>query len=193
MSLVHHLPPGYTLVYPNREKQSSRTAKASVVAVLLLSAVVILAITIGGWNRLEGMTPLSFAWVLVYVLIAFYVSRWARGLLPVAASLATLLLVPLIVSLSGLGGTTWSERGGSGYGPVRTIFGGGGFSPGALSLLTIVLLVIQLALIVVCVRAFMQAWNIEAEVPEAELTEAQRRNGSARSERSARAQGVHRR
>ena len=169
MSATRHLPPGYVIAHPNRELRSSHVAKAVVVAVLLLSVAVILAITLGGWNRLDGMTPVSFAWCLVYAVIAFYVWRWARGLLPIAATLAMLLLVPAVVALSGIDGTTWSERAGAGYGQVHTLFGGS-FSPHLLSLLTILLIPIQLALIAVCVQAFMQNWNIELEVPGSEVT-----------------------
>ena len=175
MPLSHHLPPGHIIVYPNRYKRSSQIAKALVVAVLLLSAAVMLAITIGGWSRLDGMTPLSFAWVLVYLVIAFYIWRWARGLLPVAASLATLLLIPALVAFVGFGGTSWSQRADPGYGSIHTLFGGAGFSASTLSLLTILLIPIQLALIGVCVRAFMQAWNIEVEIPESQLTQARQR------------------
>lgn len=165
VSPSRHVPPGYVIVLPNRELRSSRVARAAVVAVLLLSVAVILTITLGGWNRLDGMTPVSFAWCVAYVVIAFYVWRWTRGLLPIAATLAMLLLVPAIVAVAGFAGTTWSERAAPGYGRVETLFGGS-FSPHLLSLLTILLIPIQLVLIAVCIRAFVQRWNIELEVPE---------------------------
>jgi hypothetical protein len=169
MPLSHHLPPGYVIVYPNRDRPSSHIAKALVVAVLLLSVVVILAITLGGWSRLDGMTPISFLWCLIYVVIAFYIWRWARGLLPIAVTLATLLLIPAVVATAGFDGTTWSQRASAGYGSIDTIFGSGGLSPQTLALLTVLLILVQLALIGVSINAFRQGWNIEHELPEAEL------------------------
>src|SRR6185503_13436756 len=46
--------PGYELWRPNREKAQSKTTKAIVTLVLLVTAGLMLVITIGGWPRLEG-------------------------------------------------------------------------------------------------------------------------------------------
>lgn len=168
VSASRHVPPGYVIIHPNRELRSSHVARAVVVAILLLSVAMILAITLGGWSQLDGMTPVSFAWCIAYVAIAYYVWRWARGLLPIAAALGMLLLVPAIVSLAGFYVTSWSQRAGVGYGQIHTVFGGS-FSPHLLSLLTILLIPVQLGLIAACVATFMQGWQLELEVPESEV------------------------
>lgn len=168
VSASRHVPPGYVIVHPNRELRSSHVAKAVVVGILLASVALILAITIGGWSQLDGMTPVSFAWCIAYVAIAYYGWRWARGVLPIAAAMAVLLLVPALVSLTGFYGTTWSEHATAGYGQIHTLFGGS-VSPQLLTLATIVLIAVQLALIAACVGAFRQCWHLELEVREEEV------------------------
>src|SRR5438876_1129677 len=46
--------PGYELWRPNRQKAQSKTTKALVALVLLVSAGLLILITIGGWPRLES-------------------------------------------------------------------------------------------------------------------------------------------
>ena len=84
--MLRHMPqgrtltPGYTLVYPNRDKASSKLIKLIVVLLLLASAALMLILTIGGWSKLEGLKPVDFIWALAYVIIAFYImTRWAQG------------------------------------------------------------------------------------------------------------------
>src|SRR5258707_10777600 len=91
--LVRNLPPGYTISYPTRDKPTSVATKGIVVLIMLISVALMLIVTIGGWSKLQGLKPVNFIWCIVYVIIAFYVWRWARGLLPIAAALAILLLI----------------------------------------------------------------------------------------------------
>ena len=79
---------------PNRRKASSKATKAIVAFLLLATAVLMVIITIGGWNTLEGAKLLQVAYILLYVLMAFFVMRWNRGVLPVAAALA--IVLPLV-------------------------------------------------------------------------------------------------
>lgn len=169
VSPVRHLPPGYVVTYPNRDKVSSKVTKAVVVAVLLISTVMMLVVTIGGWSELEGLVPVNIAWCLIYGVITYYVARWARGLLPIAAALAALMLTFAVVASTSLAGVTWSDRAGSGYAPVHTLFGGAGLSPNTLNALVIAIAVVQGLLIIVSMRAFGQGWNIEYEVPGTQL------------------------
>src|ERR1044072_3272874 len=46
--------PGYELWRPNREKAETKTMKAIIAFVLLVSAALLIIITIGGWERLLG-------------------------------------------------------------------------------------------------------------------------------------------
>ena len=157
--------PGYVVTYPNRDKAASKTTKIVVVVVLLVSTLLMLLATVGGWSKLEGLIPLNVAWCLVYLVIARYVLRWARGLLPIAATLAALMLTFTVIAASSLDGVTWSDRGGAGYAPAHSLFGGSGFSSGTMTVLVIAIAVSQAVLILVAIRGFSQAWNIEYEMP----------------------------
>ena len=46
--------PGYELWRPNREKAQSKTTKAIVAFVLLVSAGLIAIVVIGGWERIQS-------------------------------------------------------------------------------------------------------------------------------------------
>jgi hypothetical protein len=165
VSPVRSLKPGYVVTYPNREKASSKVTKVIVAVLLLVSAVLMLVVTVGGWSKLAGLLPVNLIWCAVYVTIAFYVMRWARGLLPIAAALGALMLVFALVAVTSLAGVTWSDRGGPDYAPAHALFGGAGLSSGALSALTVAIAVSQALLVIVAMRGFAQGWNIEYEVP----------------------------
>ena len=166
------LTPGYAVVYPNREKTSSKLMKLIVTLILLASVGLILIVTIGGWSQLEGMKPLNFFWCIAYLILAFYVFRWARGMLPIAAGLAILLLMIAIVAGLGLSGTSWFDRSHAGFAPAQSLFGGTGLSADTLGTITLLLIPVQVLLIVFAMRAFAQGWNVEQEVP---IDEARRR------------------
>ena len=67
------LTPGYVVVYPNREKSTSKLMKLAVAFILVVSVGLMLLITIGGWSKLQGLKPVNFAWCIAYLIIAFYV------------------------------------------------------------------------------------------------------------------------
>jgi hypothetical protein len=159
------LTPGYAVVYPNREKASSKLMKLIVALVLFASVGLILILTIGGWSQLEGMKPLNFFWCIAYVIIAVYVFRWARGMLPIAAGLAVLMLMIAVVAGLGLSGTSWFDRSHAGFAQAQSLFGGNGLSADTLGTVTLLLIPVQVLLIVVAMRAFAQGWNVEQEVP----------------------------
>ncbi|MGZ5326193.1 MAG: hypothetical protein ACXWF9_12870, partial [Solirubrobacterales bacterium] len=66
--------PGYELWRPNREKAEAKSAKALVVLLLLISAGLMLIVTIGGWSRLEGSPFLSLIYAGLYILFAYFVA-----------------------------------------------------------------------------------------------------------------------
>jgi hypothetical protein len=174
--------PGYTVVYPNRDKASSKLVKLIVVLLLLASAALMLAITVGGWSKLEGLKPVDFLWALVCVIIAFYVmKRWARGLLPIAAALAILLLITAVIAGTGASGTSWFDRSNFGFGAAKSLFGGAGLGPNTLGALTVILIPVQALLILFAGIGFAQGWNVELEVP---IEEAKRRGYNPPSSQS---------
>jgi hypothetical protein len=173
------LTPGYTVIYPNREKPSSVTTKGVVVLLMLVSVALMLILTFGGWSKLQGLKPVNFVYCLAYLIIAYYIwARWARGLLPIVAALSILLLTMAVIAAIGLGGTSWFDRSQAGFGGAHTIFGGTGLSPDALGLVTVLLIPVQVLLIVVAMIGFSQGWNVELEVPKEEAERRRRRRGA---------------
>jgi hypothetical protein len=155
--------------YPNRDRPSSRAARALVIAALLVSTGLIAAVTVGGWSELAGLEALNLIWCAAYLLIAFYVHRWARGLLPIAVALACLMLAISLLVGTGATGTSWFDRSHPGYAPPQSLFGGSGLSADLLGVLTLLIAPVQVALIVLAAGAFMQAWNVEVESPAVSL------------------------
>jgi hypothetical protein len=174
MPAERHIPPGYTIIHPNRGKAVCKATKLIVVLILLASVVLMLIVTIGGWSKLQGLKPVNFAWCIVYVLFAVYVWRWTRGLLPIAAALAILLLILSLIAGTGVSGTSWFDRNHFGFAAPHTIFGGKGLSPDILGTITLILAPVQVLLIFFSMRGFAQGWNVELEVP---IEEAERRAG----------------
>ncbi|HYB30424.1 MAG TPA: hypothetical protein VEF89_27730 [Solirubrobacteraceae bacterium] len=164
--------PGYTVVFPNREKAGSKAMKAVVAFILLVSVALILIVTIGGWSQLEGMKPLNFFFAIAYLVVAFYVFvRWSRGMLPIAAGLAILLLMIALVAGLGLSGTSWFDRSHAGFAPAQSLFGGDGLSADTLGLVTVLIVPVQVLVILFALSAFAQGWNVEQEVPIEEARE----------------------
>jgi hypothetical protein len=163
------LTPGYKLTYPNREKAGSKLVKAVVTVILLVSVVLMLILTIGGWSKLEGMKPINFIWCIAYLIMAYYIFfRWARGVLPMAAALGILLFIIAVIAGTGLSGTSWFDRNAAGFGHAMSLFGGQGLSSDSLGLVTVLLIPVQVLLIVFAMVGFSQGWNVELEVPEEE-------------------------
>ena len=74
------------------------------VVLLLISVGLMLIVTIGGWSKLQGLKPVNLGWCVIYLIIAFYIARWNRGLLPIAAALAILLLILAVIAGTGVVG-----------------------------------------------------------------------------------------
>ena len=140
------------LVHPNRDKAESKATRAVVILLLVTSAMLILVITLGGWSQLQGMQIVSFAYAILYLVMAFFVGRWNRGVLPVAAGLAILFAVVAAVA-----GPAWFERDKAGFDDPA-------LEPSILGLLTLILVPVQLLLVAFAMRGFQQQWNVEHEV-----------------------------
>jgi hypothetical protein len=145
--------PGYELWRPNREKSETKTTRFIVAFVLLVSAGLVVVITLGGWTRLEGASVgvASLIWAGLYVLFALLVLRWNRGVLPVAAALAIVMLI-----FAAIAGPAWFERDKEGLADPA-------LDASLLGLVTLLLVPVQALLIVAAMQGFRQAWNIEVE------------------------------
>jgi hypothetical protein len=156
--------PAVRIEHPNRAKAASKLTRLIVVVLLLVSAVMVTVVTIGGWDVLQGAKALQISYIVVYVVIAFFVLRWSRGVLPLAAALAIVLLIFAAVSAP-----AWFDRDKSGF-TDPTI------DEGILGLITALIVPVQLLLIAFAMSGFRQAWNVEVERP---LEEPPRRGDAA--------------
>jgi protein-S-isoprenylcysteine O-methyltransferase Ste14 len=136
---------------PNRRKASSKATKAIVAFLLVVSAAILVIILVGGWDTLEGAKPLHFIYIGLYLLMAFLVMRWNRGVLPLAAALAIVLLIFAAVS-----GPAWFDRDKAGLTDPT-------LDEDILGLLSLILVPVQILLIAFAMRGFQQAWNVEVE------------------------------
>src|ERR687896_117840 len=89
--------PGVRIEHPNRRKAASKLTRVVVVLLLLISAALVAIVTVGGWDALQGAKALQIAYIVIYVLLAFFVMRWSRGVLPLAAALALILPVQVLL------------------------------------------------------------------------------------------------
>jgi FtsH-binding integral membrane protein len=137
--------PGVRIEHPNRRKAASKLTRVIVVLLLLVSAVLTAIVTIGGWDVLQGAKALQIAYIVVYLVIAFFVMRWSRGVLPLAAALAIVLLIFAAVSAPG-----WFDRDKPGFAEPA-------IDEGILGLVTALLVPVQLLLIAFAMSGFRQA------------------------------------
>lgn len=129
--------------------------KAMVCFVLLVSAGLLVIVTIGGWEHLQGSSVafMSLAWAAVYVVMAVFVAGWNRGLLPLAAAIALILAI-----FAGIAAPDWFARDKVGLDSPA-------LPEELLGLLTLVIVPVQLLLVGVAMAAFNQEWHIEEERP----------------------------
>ena len=146
---------GYELWRPNREKAEAKTMKAIIAFVLLVSAGLLIIITIGGWERLLGPSVgvMALLWAALYIVFAFLVMRWVRGILPVAAALAVILAI-----FAAIAAPDWFARDKDGLDSPA-------LPEDLLGLLTLIIVPVQLVLIAVSMIGFSQEWHVEEERP----------------------------
>jgi hypothetical protein len=145
--------PGVRIEHPNRRKAASKLTRAIVVLLLLVSAGLVAIVTVGGWDALQGAKALQISYIVVYVVIAFFVLRWSRGVLPLAAALAIVLLIFAAVSAP-----AWFDRDKPGFAEPA-------LDEGILGLVTALIVPVQILLIAFAMSGFRQAWNVEVEQP----------------------------
>lgn len=147
-----YAPVGEVVVtHPNRDKAVVQTTRAVVVLLLVVSAILVLIVTVGGWKVLEGAWFIQVAYILVYLVMAYFAARWNRGVLPVAAALAVLLAVFALVA-----GPFWFDRNKAGFAEPA-------LNAGLLGTITLLLVPVQILLIAFAMRGFNQGWNVELE------------------------------
>ncbi|HEX8104223.1 MAG TPA: hypothetical protein VF533_16515 [Solirubrobacteraceae bacterium] len=137
--------------HPNREKAGSKATKAIVILLLLVSVGLLVVATVGGWEKLAGAKPVQIAYIVLYLVFAFFVARWSRGVLPVASALAIILLIFAAVSIPG-----WYDRDKDGFAETT-------LPPSVIGTICFIIVIVQILLIAFAMRGFQQAWNVEVE------------------------------
>jgi len=139
--------------HPNRKKAASKATRSMVLVLLLASAFLIALITLTAWDQLLGARAVQVIFIIIYLVLAWQVARWSRGVLPVSAALGIVMLIFALVSVPG-----WFERDKPGFTDPA-------LPADVIGMLTALLIPIQLLLIVFAMRGFQQAWNVEVEHP----------------------------
>jgi len=137
--------------HPNRDKASSKTTRAVVVVLLLISAATILVITLGGWEVIQGLQLICIAWIAIYLVLAYYVARWNRGVLPLVAAMAIIMAIFALIAVP-----QWFDRDAAGFEQPA-------LDADVLGTITAILIPIQLLLLFFAMQGFIQAWNVEFE------------------------------
>jgi hypothetical protein len=151
MAATPEAQPGVIITHPNRDKAVVQGTRAMVILLLLVSAGLVLIVTIGGWSVLEGAIPVQIGYIAVYLTLAFFAGRWNRGVLPVASALAVLLAI-----FAAVAGPSWFSR-------DKTGFAQPALNAGLLGLLTLLIVPAQMLLVAFAMRGFSQGWNVELE------------------------------
>ena len=137
--------------HPNRDKAASKATRATVILLLLASVALFLIVTIGGWNALVGAQAMQIFYIAVYLVMAFYVFRWNRGVLPVVAALAIIMAI-----FAAVAAPAWFDRDKPGFTDPD-------LSSEILGTITAIIVPVQIVLIAFAMRGFQQAWNVEVE------------------------------
>jgi hypothetical protein len=153
---VGEVRPGYELWHPNREKAETITTKFVIVVLMVATAAIAALVTITGFSLLSGgggMGVVCFIYAALYAFFAFLVTRWSRGVLPVAAALSMILAI-----FCAVGADSWFARDKAGFEealiPVTLI-----------GLLVVILALLQIVLIAAALYGFNQEWHVEEERP----------------------------
>jgi presenilin-like A22 family membrane protease len=134
---------------PNRDLPESKQTRVIVAFLLVFSAAMVAVITFGGWDKLEGAKMVNVAYIVIYLLFAFYVARWNRGVLPVSAALAVILII-----FAAVAAPAWFERDKAGFDDPT-------LPESVLGILTLALIPVQGLLLTFAMRGFRQQWNVE--------------------------------
>jgi len=137
--------------HPNRDKAGARSTKGIVTALLLITALLLVVVTAGGWTKIQGARGLQIAYIVLYLVLAFYIARWRSGLLAVVAAAAIVLLLFAAIS-----GPEWFSRNKDGLSDPA-------LDAGLVGFLTLLLVPLQVLLIVFAARGFGQRWSVEVE------------------------------
>ena len=139
-----------TIEWPNREKASSKTMRAVVILTIAISTGLMALISLLGWDMFQQARTFQLIFIAVNVIFIVQILRWSRGVLPMAAGLATIVAI-----FGGVSVSSWWARDSAGYNDAAL--------SGTLGTLTLLMVIVQGIVIVLAIAAFTQNWQIEVE------------------------------
>jgi hypothetical protein len=139
-----------TIEWPNREKASSKTMRAVVILTIAISTALMALISLLGWDMFQQARTFQLIFIVVNVIFIVQILRWSRGVLPMAAGLATIVAI-----FGGVSVSSWWARDSAGYNDAAL--------SGTLGTLTLLMVIVQGIVIVLAIAAFTQNWQIEVE------------------------------
>ncbi len=139
-----------TIEWPNREKASSKTMRAVVILTIAISTALMVLISLLGWDMFQQARTFQLIFIAINVIFVVQILRWSRGVLPMAAGLATIVAI-----FGGVSVSSWWARDSPGYSDAAL--------SGTLGTLTLLMVIVQVAVIVFAIAAFTQNWQIEVE------------------------------
>lgn len=139
-----------TIEWPNREKASSKTMRAVVILAIAISTALMALISLLGWDMFQQARTFQLIFIVVNVIFIIQILRWSRGVLPMAAGLATIVAI-----FGGVSVSSWWARDAAGYNDAAL--------SGTLGTLTLLMVIVQVLVIVLAIAAFTQNWQIEVE------------------------------
>ena len=142
---------GVVITHPNRDKAVVQSTRVVVILLMLVTIGLLLINTIGGWKVLQGALPVQLAFIVVYILMVYSAIRWSRGVLPLAAALGILLVIFALVAAP-----CWFERNEAGFAHPL-------LNAGAIGVITLLIIPVQMLLVAFALRGFNQGWNVEVE------------------------------
>ena len=144
---------------PNRHRAESKATRVAVILLLLVSAILTAVVAIAGMPVSSGMHLFTFVFTGLFLGMAYYVIKWSRGVLAMAAGFAVLFALLAIVAAPG-----WFSRDQTGFAEPL-------LPAAVIGLIVVVLVPVQLLLVAFAMRGFNQGWNIEVPVSEEEANE----------------------
>lgn len=124
--------------------------RAVVILTIAVSTGLMALISLLGWDMFQQARTFQLIFMAINVIFIIQILRWSRGVLPMAAGLATIVAI-----FGGVSVSSWWARDSAGYNDASL--------SGTLGTLTLLMVIVQGVVIVLAIAAFTQNWQIEVE------------------------------
>ena len=124
-----------------------------VFVLLIASAFLMFLVTICGWSVSQGLQPVQLFYIVIYLVFAYYVTRWNRGVLATVSGLALILIV-----FTTIAGIAW-------FGRDKALFADALLPDPVMGFLTLLIVPLQMLVIAFALQGMRQEWNVEEGAP----------------------------